>query len=80
VEKLLSGKKQKVNLDSNTSQPANTEYEIKLTLLAVKMLADAKDQCEQKSLRHRIDQLKTDPEKQRSLTMQRYDQKINYNT
>lgn len=64
MEKLLAGKKQKVNLESNTPQPANTEYEIKLTSLAVKMLADIKDQRQQKSLRDRIDQLKTDPEKQ----------------
>gem|GEM_PF-2998860 len=64
MEKLLAGKKQKVNLDSNTSQPANTEYEIQLTSLAVKMLADVKDQRQQKSLSDRIYQLKTDPEKQ----------------
>ncbi len=64
MEKLLAGKKQKVNLESNTSQPANTEYEIQLTSLAVKMLADIKDQRQQKSLRDRIDQLKTEPEKQ----------------
>ena len=64
MEKLLAGKKQKVNLDCSTSQPANTEYEIQLTSLAVKMLADVKYQRQQKSLKDRIDQLKTDPEKQ----------------
>jgi mRNA interferase RelE/StbE len=51
-------------LDSDTSPPAKIEYEIQLTPLALEMLADVKDQRQQKSLSDRIDKLKTDPEKQ----------------
>jgi mRNA interferase RelE/StbE len=40
------------------------EYEIQLTLLALEMLTNVRDKREQEKLRDRIDQLKTDPEKQ----------------
>lgn len=41
-----------------------TEYEIRLTPLALEMLAAVKDRREQEKLRDRIDQLKIEPEKQ----------------
>jgi mRNA interferase RelE/StbE len=40
------------------------EYEIQLTPLALEMLAAIRDRREQEKLRDRIDELKTDPEKQ----------------
>ncbi|KAM3100222.1 type II toxin-antitoxin system RelE family toxin [Phormidesmis sp. 146-35] len=40
------------------------EYKIQLTPLALEMLAAVKDRREQEKLRDRIDQLKTEPEKQ----------------
>ncbi|MDX2217296.1 MAG: type II toxin-antitoxin system RelE/ParE family toxin [Oculatellaceae cyanobacterium bins.114] len=40
------------------------EYEIRLTPLALDMLAAVKDRREQEKLSERIDQLKNDPEKQ----------------
>ncbi|MBD2385794.1 type II toxin-antitoxin system RelE family toxin [Cylindrospermum sp. FACHB-282] len=55
---------QKLNLDSDTPQPGNVEFEIRLTPLALEMLADIKDQRQQQALSLRIDKLKTDPEKQ----------------
>ena len=51
-------------MDSEKLQPANIEYEIELTPLALEMLAGVKDQRHQKSLSDRIDKLKIDPEKQ----------------
>ncbi|WP_228055325.1 type II toxin-antitoxin system RelE family toxin [Gloeocapsopsis crepidinum] len=47
---------------SESSNPL--EYEIQLTPLALEMLAVIKDRREQAKLAERIDQLKTDPEKQ----------------
>ncbi len=40
------------------------EYEIRLTPLALEMLINVRDRREQGKLRDRIEQLKTDPEKQ----------------
>ncbi|MHC5718382.1 MAG: type II toxin-antitoxin system RelE family toxin [Nostoc sp.] len=51
-------------MDSETPQPVNIEYEIELTPLALEMLAGVKDQRHQKSLSHRIEKLKIDPQKQ----------------
>lgn len=51
-------------MDSETPQPINTEYEIELTPLALEMLANVKDRRQQQALSDRIEQLKTDPEKQ----------------
>ncbi|MHC5933135.1 type II toxin-antitoxin system RelE family toxin [Nostoc sp.] len=51
-------------MDSETPQPANIDYEIELTPLALEMLTSVKDQRHQKSLSDRIDKLKIDPEKQ----------------
>ena len=64
MKKPLAGRKQKPNLDSDTPQPVNIEYEIEVTPLALEMLTGVKDQRHQKSLSDRIDKLKTDPEKQ----------------
>ncbi|WP_289500534.1 hypothetical protein [Gloeocapsopsis sp. IPPAS B-1203] len=47
---------------SESSNPL--EYEIQLTPLALEMLAVIKDRREQAKLAERIDQLKTEPEKQ----------------
>ncbi|MCY7392757.1 MAG: type II toxin-antitoxin system RelE/ParE family toxin [Leptolyngbyaceae cyanobacterium CAN_BIN12] len=43
---------------------ASTEYEIRLTSLALEMLMDVRDRREQQKLRDRIEQLKIEPEKQ----------------
>lgn len=40
------------------------EYEIELLPLALRLLAEVKDQREQESLRQRIEKLKSEPEKQ----------------
>jgi mRNA interferase RelE/StbE len=44
--------------------PQATEYEIRLTLLALDMLSAVKDRREQEKLAERIDQLRFEPEKQ----------------
>jgi mRNA interferase RelE/StbE len=43
---------------------SNIEYIIELTPLALAMLTNVKDQRELKTLSNRIDQLKSEPEKQ----------------
>ena len=51
-------------MNSDPPQAANIEYEIQLTRSALEMLAGIKDKRQQQALSDRIDQLKTDPEKQ----------------
>ncbi len=46
------------------NEPNIVEYNIRLSSLALEMLAAIKDRREQEKLRERIEQLKTDPEKQ----------------
>lgn len=51
-------------MDSDTSQPNNTEYNIELTPTAIEMLEGVKDKRHQQLLSQRIDKLKIEPEKQ----------------
>jgi mRNA interferase RelE/StbE len=51
-------------LESDITQPANDEYVIEFTPLALEMLAEVKDKRHQQSLSDRIEKLKTEPEKQ----------------